>query len=150
MSWSDDEREGLAALLDEIIPPGADGRMPGAGAVVSERIAVELEARPESLATVRTGLVALDRISHDEKGAAFVKLSRADRASVLADVAIAEPGLVPSLLFPTYVAYYEHPRVLTALGREPRPPHPAGYELEPFDASLLENVRRRPRLYREC
>jgi hypothetical protein len=60
-----------------------------------------------------------------------------------------DEGFVQSLTFPLYIAYYQHPRVLEALGREARPPHPEGYEIEPFDPSLLEPVRRRPKLYRE-
>jgi hypothetical protein len=38
---------------------------------------------------------------------------------------------------------------MEALGREPRPPYPLGYELAPFDEALLEPVRRLPKLYRE-
>lgn len=150
MTWTHDERRGLSALLDEIIPPSADGRMPGAGEVVTERLAGEVAARPDLLASVRSGLALLDRVARGEVGESFAALSREDRRRVIAQVVEAEPGLVPSLAFPTYVAYYEHPRVLVALGREPRPPHPGGYEIEPFDPSLLENVRRRARLYREC
>jgi hypothetical protein len=40
--------------------------------------------------------------------------------------------------------------VLTALGLEARPPHPAGYAIEPNDLSLLDPVRRRAELYRRC
>jgi hypothetical protein len=42
------------------------------------------------------------------------------------------------------------PRVLEALGVEPRPPHPAGYATVEGDPSLLEPVRQRGRTYREC
>ena len=59
-------------------------------------------------------------------------------------------ALVPGLVFQIYVRYYQHPRVLTGLGLEPRPPYPKGYEMEPADPSLLERVRRKPPLYREC
>lgn len=151
MNLSDDELGTLAALLDHVIPPSADGRMPGAGAVgLADRISRELSARPGVLEVVRGGLASLDRIARGERGDPFAKLPAADRRGVLDQVSAAEPGLVPSLAFPTYIAYYEHPTVLAALGLEPRPPHPQGYELEAFDESLLEGVRRRSPSYREC
>jgi hypothetical protein len=33
---------------------------------------------------------------------------------------------------------------------EARPPHPKGYEMAPHDLSLLDPVRRREKLYRDC
>jgi hypothetical protein len=69
---------------------------------------------------------------------------------VLNEIATTEPGFLPGLIFHTYAGYYQNGRVMEALGLEPRPPHPAGYEMEPGDLTLLEAVRRRPRMYREC
>jgi hypothetical protein len=68
---------------------------------------------------------------------------------VLRELEVSEPGFVPGLVFQTYATYYQHPRVLEALGVDPRPPHPKGYDLEPGDLSALERVRARGRLYRE-
>jgi len=151
MPLSEDEKRTLRVLLDEIIPPSSDGRMPGAGQIgVAERLAGEMEQRPDGLAGLQAGLATLDRAARGECGSAFAELAREDRKRILAGVPEAAPALVPGLLFPTWVAYYEHPRVLAALGREPRPPHPGGYELEAFDDRLLDGVRRRARLYREC
>lgn len=151
MNFSDDELRDLAALLDEVIPPSADGRMPGAGELgLGERIAREMAANGVMLDTVRSGIANLDRVARGEHGSPFGELPSDDRKRVLAQVAEAEPTLVPTLAFPTYIAYYEHPRVLSALGLEPRPPHPDGYELEPFDTKLLEGVRQRAHSYREC
>jgi hypothetical protein len=49
----------------------------------------------------------------------------------------------------TYAGYYQHPRVMSALGLAPRPPHPLGYEMGADDLSLLDPVRRRAKMYRE-
>lgn len=151
MNLPDEQMRTLAALLDEVIPPSADGRMPGAGALgLAERIVRDVAARPGSIDGVRSGLDTLDRTARGEHGEAFASLSLDARKQVVEQVSGADPFLLPSLAFPTYIAYYEHPQVLAALGMEPRPPHPKGYELEPFDESLLEGVRSRTRLYREC
>ena len=47
------------------------------------------------------------------------------------------------------MGYYQNPAVVTALGLEPRPPHPDGYELEPGDLGLLADVRKSGKLYRD-
>jgi hypothetical protein len=75
----------------------------------------------------------------------FVALARPDRQALLAE----QPFVFPLMLH-TFVGYYQTPRVVEALGLEARPPHPQGYAMEPNDLSLLDPVRRRPRLYREC
>ncbi len=151
MSLSDEEQSGLAALLDEVIPPSADGRMPGAGALgLADRVAGELAKQGPVLELVQAGLATLDRVARGECGVGLGALAPDDRQRIVEQVAAAGTDLAPMLAFPTYIAYYEHPEVLSALGLEPRPPHPKGYELEPFDESLLEGVRQRARLYREC
>ncbi len=46
--------------------------------------------------------------------------------------------------------YYRDDRVLRAIEMEPRAPHPAGYDLEQGDWSLLEPVRQRGKIYRDA
>ena len=45
-------------------------------------------------------------------------------------------------------AYYSHPQVIAAFGWRIEPPQPLGHELEPFDESLLEQVKARPPFWR--
>jgi hypothetical protein len=45
--------------------------------------------------------------------------------------------------------YYRDDRVMRSLGMEPRPPFPRGHEVEQGDWSLLDPVRKRPKLFRE-
>lgn len=146
---ADDERA-LASVLDEIIPPSPDRKLPGAGEIgLVAAIAAAAKQSPDLGPTVARGLQALDALAHERRGCAFSALAGAERTECLRDLAAADPTFVPSLAFPTYVAYYQHPRVMEALGREARPPHPMGYEMEPFDLTLLEPVRRRSKLYRD-
>lgn len=49
----------------------------------------------------------------------------------------------------TVQCYYRDDRVMRAIGIEPRPPHPQGYDAPEGDWSLLDPVRKRGRLYRE-
>ncbi|HUI24603.1 MAG TPA: hypothetical protein VL403_00860, partial [Candidatus Kryptonia bacterium] len=49
----------------------------------------------------------------------------------------------------TCAGYCQHARVVEALGLEARPPHPQGYQMEPNDLTLLDDVRRCPKRYRD-
>jgi hypothetical protein len=48
-----------------------------------------------------------------------------------------------------YSGYYQHPRVVEALGLEARAPHPKGFSMEPDDWTILDPVRARGKMYRE-
>jgi hypothetical protein len=54
------------------------------------------------------------------------------------------------LMLYTFGCYYKHPRVLAHYGLKAGAPHPNGYDVAPTDLALLEPVRRRGAIYREC
>jgi hypothetical protein len=45
--------------------------------------------------------------------------------------------------------YYQNPLVVVAIGMEPRPPFPDGYQVDEGDLLLLETVYLRGKLYRD-
>jgi hypothetical protein len=142
------DSDSLTAVLDTLIPPSPDGRMPGAGEI---GLAGPLrEATAGAREVVERGLAAAEAAAAERDAAHFAALSPPDRVAVLRELEEREPAFVPSLLFHLYAAYYQHPRVMQGLGLEPRPPHPLGYELEAGDLGALERVRARGRLYREA
>ena len=138
-----DQERGLAALLDTLIPPSQDGRLPGAGEL---GLGTELAARDDLRPLLTGGLATLDAKAG---GDGFAALDAGARAEVLHAHADADPAFVPSLLFHLYSAYYQQPRVVAGLGFEHRPPYPQGYAMDPTDTSRLDAMRRRPPLYRE-
>jgi hypothetical protein len=141
-------RTALAAVLDAIVPPSADGRLPGAGELGLAG-AIEEKLGAMAVFTAR-GLDALDGIARKRGAAGFAALAPADRAEVLNAHAADDPGFLPGLVFQVYSAYYQHPRVLAGLGLPARPPHPQGYALEQPDLdALLAPVRGRAKLYRQ-
>ncbi len=140
------QRRALAAVLDALIPPSPERGLPGAGEI---GLATHVEEIAELRDVVRQGLAGLDEAA-TRRGAAFEALAPPDRAAALSELAAAQPAFLPGLIFQTYAAYYQDARVLEALGLEGRPPHPQGYPLEPGDLTLLERVRQRERMYREC
>lgn len=143
--FSDEEKRTLSAVLDEIIPPSDDGLLPAAGELgLVEHLEQRLRETPELGPVIAQGLVALHDMAVSRDPAGFAALGAQGRLDVLHEVATAQPAFVPSLTFHTYTGYYQHARVMRGLGLEPRPPHPAGYTMEPDDlAALLEPVRQR-------
>ncbi|HWP65794.1 MAG TPA: gluconate 2-dehydrogenase subunit 3 family protein [Candidatus Limnocylindria bacterium] len=140
----------LAALLDHVIPPSADGRLPGAGVLgMAEHVIAAMQRAPEMELAVVPALEAAEAAARERHGRGFAELSPEQQHALLDGLVAAHPALMPTLAFHTYVAYYQHPRVLAALGFEPRPPHPRGYEMAPNDLELLAPVRARGPRYRE-
>ena len=127
----------LDSVLDTLIPPSEDGRMPGAGGLgLSGRVR---EAAPDEV--LSPGLDAL-------AAAGFRELDLADRVETLRALEAEQPAFVPTVYTTLCTSYYLHPDVQTALGLEPRPPFPKGYELDPGDLDALERVRARGPIYR--
>ena len=145
-SFSADETRTLASVLDEIIPPSADGRLPGAGALgVAGYIEQALRNTPELRQMIVQGIADLDDQARQRHARSFSELSKPEKVALLN-----EQGFIFPLMFQTYIGYYQHHRVVEALGLAARPPHPKGYEMETNDLTLLDTVRRRGRLFREC
>lgn len=148
--FSERDARVLAGVLDEIIPPSTDGRLPGAGELdLAGFIDQTLRKTPELHAMIRAGLAALDDLARRRTSRDFAALRPPEQRELLNEFASSEHAFPPVLMLHTYAGYYQHPRVVAALGLEPRPPHPKGYEMEPNDLTLLDAVRRRPKLYRD-
>jgi len=140
----------LAAVLDELIPPSTDGRLPGAGAV---GVVAYLEGvclrTPDLRPALDDGLAALAELARENGAESLADLPQPRRAALLNDLTSRAPAFLPGLLFHTYAGYYQQPAVLEGLGLPPRPPFPEGYALEQGDLGLLDPVRARARLWRE-
>jgi hypothetical protein len=136
----------LTAVLDTLIPPSADGRLPGAGELGLADAIGEALGDSELLSQ---SLEALDESARQAGAACFAELGLDPRSECLRESAESNPALLPGLIFHTYSNYYRNPRVLEALGLEARPPFPLGYTLEAGDPTLLDPVRRRDPFYRK-
>lgn len=141
----------LVHVLDDIVPASADGRRPAAGQLgVAAYLDQSLDALPELKAMIAQGLDALDALARQRHPGGLDALPAPERAAVLAAHAGTEHSFPPILILHAFAGYYQEPRVLAALGMPPRPPHPEGYAMGPDDLSLLDPVRKRGKLYREC
>jgi hypothetical protein len=132
----------LRALAGSIIPPSATYGVPGADdEKIFNDILNSLERDRDDICRALAQLATL-------AGGAFADLEPARRAEVAAT--FRETGAAPlaALVRVVLLCYYRDDRVMRSLGQEPRPPFPKGHVVEQGDWSLLEPVRKRPRLYR--
>ena len=138
----------LSKVLDTLIPPDADRGLPGAGELgLAEEIC---ERAGDFLPVLEPALDALGEVLRAGSVPDFASLEDAEQRSLLEELAVEHPAFLPGLSFQAFSKYYQHPRVLRGLGLDARPPFPRGHDLEAGDPDLLEPVRRRGPIYRDC
>jgi len=136
----------MRAILELVIPPSEDGRLPGAGSLgLAGNLAGQIEADPILGPVVQAGLAAVQVAAMARDPGGLAALPPAARLEVVESELSAQPQCTMGILRYLYVAYYAHPRVLEGLGEPARPPFPQGYELEPTDPGLLATLGRRRR-----
>ena len=142
------QRRALDCVLNLIVPPSSDGRLPGAADVGVLHYLVEAE--PASMPVLRDELDRLEAHAQLRFGAAFADLDPQARQRLVDSLRTDEPQFLRALALHTVTCYYEHDRVLAAIGMEPRAPYPQGYEVKSGDLSLLDPVRCRGRIWRDA
>jgi len=136
----------LNALMNLVIPPSASGDLPGAGTLgLSPTVAEALQADPLLGPMVETGAQAVREAALAEHPDGLRGMAPQAATEVLKAGLTSHPFLIMGLSRYLYPAYYQHPRVLEAIGEPPRPPFPEGFDLEATDAELLEILRSRRR-----
>ena len=127
-----------------MIPPDPESGLPGADDhVIFDDI---LQSLGRDLLDVSTALTRLAALS----GGSFAELEASRRETVAnAFLADSSPQTV-ALGRVILQCYYRDDRVVQSFGLEPRPPFPKGHVVEQGDWSLLDAVRRRPKLWRDA
>ncbi|HUF53157.1 MAG TPA: hypothetical protein VMR52_05210 [Dehalococcoidia bacterium] len=142
MSAALDDAGFMVALLDIVIPPNGD--VPGAGGLgLSPAVAEGLRGDPLLGPMVGPALESLRTATLAESGEGLAGMQPDGRLALVQEHASANPVLMMGLLRHLCPAYYALPQVLSAIGEEPRPPFPLGYEVEETDAGLLAILRKR-------
>lgn len=128
----------LVALLDSIIPPDPERNLPGAGDMdLVSHISIQ---SPEFIALL---VKTVDYFDDD-----FVKLDSTERHPLVQSFSEQKPGLFSVFIFHTYACYYQNDLVRAGLDLAPGPPFPRGNEIKAGDLSLLDEVLKRPPMYR--
>ena len=139
------QREALGVVLNLIIPPSEDGRLPGVAHYdLWEYICT---VAGQLAQTIRNDLDRLDQHANARLGKPLAALTRADAQLMVDELRVVEPDFMADLVRQTFSCYYQQDRVLEAIGMEARAPYPKGFEVAPGDFSLLDPVRGRADLY---
>jgi len=144
-----DLRDTLRAVMDEIIP-ASDG-MPSASEVGGEEYLERVATEDSAIkAQLERSLKALNLLSERQLGKRFSMLPKSGRVAVLERMEEEKDSEPFSTMRDfTYEAYYTNSRVWKLIGYEFYPTEGAGPRMKPFDESILGNVRRKGKLYRE-
>ena len=135
---SDDQRRALRCIAEMMIPASAEYGVPSAADDAIFADILRSFGRDEH--HVMTVLRELEGFADLDPPARLTKVAQlGDQRSEALN------GLSRVIL----QCYYRDDRVMRSLGMEPRPPFPRGHEVEQGDWSLLDPVRKRPKLYRE-
>ena len=133
----------LGAVLDRLLP--AVDELAGAGALGLADVALTdplLAAAPGAVELVLGALPA-----------SFETLAAAAQDEALRTVQSSEPEPFGILISVAYNAYYSDARVLARIDRlteyKAGAPQPTGYEIEPFDETLLAQTREREPFWRK-
>lgn len=133
----------LRALAALIIPASAEFGVPGADddAIFADLLATSAPNEGELV----DGLRALRALAGGDLDA----LDAVRRLAVAEQFRRTHPAYAAQIESLVVRCYYRDDRVMRAIGMEPRPPFPKGFDVEPGDLSLLAPVIARGRLWRE-
>ena len=139
-----DRQRALRCLAETMIPASEEFGVPSAG---DDAIFADiLRSFGRDAAHVTAVLETLERLS----GGSFAELDPARREAVAAKLRETGGAALTYLSRIILQCYYRDDRVMRSLGMEVRPPFPKGFEVPQGDWSLLDPVRRRPKLYRDA
>ncbi len=148
-SFSEEQAALAVEVLDQIVP-GHDG-FPGAGELGVARHVDRLAASDPDLGRLfQDGLTAIESASRRTHSADFADLEEDQRVQLLRTVEAESPQFFAMLVRHTYAGYYSNRTIIELLGLEARPPQPLGFDLEPFDPSMVEKVKERGKIWRDA
>jgi hypothetical protein len=137
----------LKTVIDLIIP-ASDG-MPSASEAGGLGYLEHLMQRDkDAAADITHGLNVANAFSERRFEKPFNELQKNDQIAVLSNMENSALGAFDALRAYTYESYYTQPPIWKLIGYELYPTDHLGPHLQPFDDSVVANVRKMPKLYR--
>lgn len=145
--------ETLTAWVATLIP-ARSARPAAAGVGAAEYIDATVFLVPSLRPALLQAIDRMDRSAQDEVHKPFAECDAADRERLLRQFeAVDDSDAFNMVRDFTYEAYYGHPLVLAALERETgwnSTSSTQGSDIDPFDASRLERVKKLPARWRKA
>jgi hypothetical protein len=139
----------LRMVMEAIIPAG-DGMPSAIEAGGLAYVAQLMEHEPDMAKQLRHALGSLEAFSMRRFDRPFTQLGEEDRVAALEELERDAPPQFALLRDMVYESYYTQPVIWQLIGYVPYPADHQGPHLQPFDESLLADVRKRAKLYREA
>ncbi len=137
--FNDAQRAIVVALLDTLIPPSDDRRLPGAGKL--DLLAfMDNALNPDFEGIVHDAIKTL--------GEDFAGTSPAEREARVTAFSTTHPEAFSQLYMQALAVYYRQDAVLRGIGSGEGPPFPRGNEVAEGDMTLLDPVIANPKPYR--
>jgi hypothetical protein len=138
----------LRAVIDEIIPAGKG--MPAASeAGVSRYLEGVADQDPDFRKALDQSLRTLEELSQSRLHKKFLWLATPERVLILQYMEKLRPESFSFLRDYTYEGYYTQPKIWSLMGYQFKPTNGAAPHMKPFDESVLDRVRNKPKYYRE-
>jgi hypothetical protein len=141
----EEQRRTLNVLLNLIIPPSKDGKMPSAADVGF----FDYLDSNKQMPWLKEGLQKIVVESLNKYGKEFSVLNGSEQTQLIHSIKRLYRKFFNRLTTQVMQCYYQNDDVLEAIGLETRPPFPKGYLLEEGDITLLEPVYLRGKIYRD-
>ncbi len=137
------DEELLASILDRLIP--AVDELPSAGQMGLTDEIVRLSGQQALFQSVFANAMQ----SFGEQNPSFDSLVSEEQDEAIRAFESESPDLFSALLTICYIVYYKDARVHKRIGWDGRSPQPDGNEMEPWDESVLDNMRKREPFWRK-
>jgi hypothetical protein len=143
-----DKHDLLRAVIDEIIPAG-NGMPAASEAGVLPYLEDLADKNPNFRKTLDQSLTSLEELSQSRLHKRFFWLAAPQRVLILQTLEKLRPASFSFLRDYTYEGYYTQPKIWSLMGYQFKPTNGAAPRMKPFDESVLDQVRRKPKHYRE-
>ena len=139
----------LEGVLDRLVPAQDD--MPGAGGLgLADRVD---ELSRDNPIWRRGLLIVMDAVSLDPRARSaggWMALDADEQAAALTEIETNLPEHFGNLVKLVYATYYSDERVHRRIGWRSGAPQPSGWQMPPFDESVMETARKRAPFWREA
>ncbi len=135
----------LEAVLDRLVPPVDD--LPGAGGL---GLASRVVTAADSIARFGEALGSVEaELATVLDGGDFATLDAVQQTTTLRAVEQERPAAFATFVQLTFLVYYGDSRVHQRIGWRSGGVQPLGFELPPFEESILDAIRRREPFWRQ-
>jgi hypothetical protein len=147
VSLNEGQMASLNVLIDLLIPAAKDGRMPAARSL--DLFADISDMPPLNRAQIETGLADLEARAQQRYGRGFAGLNADEAMALVEELRAKASPFIQVFMTQTTGRYLAHDSVVLLIGLEVRPPWPKGNVVAQGDWSLIDVVKKRPKIYRQ-